>query len=238
MSSVGAKVDRGRGTMRFGGDAVRSMAEAARAVGGARVVPVGILGEVWPGDAVWARLGGGGGAAGFVASAPAFLFTQRLSSLSYTKLLSSPSVALTGPLGPSLLHQRLNQPDDCWLGFIPGRDCGLVCSTFGSGTAPLPMPESFDEALGFPEEFPKPRSSSSATSCVVRVEVRNSDPDAGTTGIGDPSINDTKPEGEDGRPLGNIEAVGVVVVDSSVLEEPHQVPALEPAYGDSLSGCS
>ena len=134
MSSVGAKVDRGRGTMRFGGDAVRSMAEAARAVGGARVVPVGILGEVWPGDAVWARLGGGGSAAGFVASAPAynnlrlgnrahllrltFLFTQRLSSLSYTKLLSSPSVALTGPLDPSLFHHRLNQPDDCWLGFI------------------------------------------------------------------------------------------------------------------------
>lgn len=122
--------------MRFGGDAERSMAEAARAVGGARLVPVGILGEVWLGDTVWARLGGGGGAAGFAASAPAynnlrlgnlahlllkltFLFTQRLSSLSYTKLLSSPSVALTGPLDPSLLHQRLNQPDDCWLGFAP-----------------------------------------------------------------------------------------------------------------------
>ena len=122
--------------MRFGGDAVRSMAEAARAGGGAEVVPVGILGAVWPGDVVWARVGGGGGAAGFVASEPAynnlrlgnrarqllkltFLFTQRLSSLSYTKLLSSPSVALTGPLDPSLLHQRLNQPDGCWLGFVP-----------------------------------------------------------------------------------------------------------------------
>jgi len=108
--SVGAKVDRGRGTMRFGGDAVRSMAEAARAGGGATA---GILGAVCLGDAVWARVGGGGGPAGFVASALAFLFTQRLSSLSYTKLLSSPSVALTGPLDPSLFHQRLNQLDGC-----------------------------------------------------------------------------------------------------------------------------
>jgi hypothetical protein len=115
--------------MRFGGEAVRSMAEAARAGGGASVVPAAILGAVCPGDAVWARVGGGGGPAGFVASAPAynnlrlgnrvhplleltFLFTQRLSSLSYTKLLSSPSVALTGPPDPSLFHQRLNQLDE------------------------------------------------------------------------------------------------------------------------------
>ena len=70
--SVDDKVDRGRGTMRFGGDAVRSMAEAARAGGGAKVVPIGILGAVWLGDTVWARTGGGGGAAGLVASAPAY----------------------------------------------------------------------------------------------------------------------------------------------------------------------
>ena len=137
VPSADAKVDRGRGTMRFGGDAVRSMAEAARAGGGA-VVPVSVLGALWRGDAVWARVGGGGGCIASVpaASVPAyndlrlgnrtytllkltFLFTQRLSSLSYTKLLFSPSVALIGPLDPSLFHQRLNQPDDCWLGFCP-----------------------------------------------------------------------------------------------------------------------
>ena len=70
--SVTAREDRGRGTMRFGGDAVRSMAEAARGGGGARVLPAGILGAVCPGDVVWARMGGGGGAAGFVTSAPAY----------------------------------------------------------------------------------------------------------------------------------------------------------------------
>jgi len=43
-SPVGSKADRGRGTMRFGGDAVRSMAEAARAGGGARGTPFGFLG--------------------------------------------------------------------------------------------------------------------------------------------------------------------------------------------------
>ena len=43
-SPVGGKVDRGRGTMRFGGDAVRSTAEAARGGGGARETPFGFLG--------------------------------------------------------------------------------------------------------------------------------------------------------------------------------------------------
>jgi hypothetical protein len=43
-SSPEGKADRGRGTMRFGGDAVRSMAEAARAGGGARETPFGFLG--------------------------------------------------------------------------------------------------------------------------------------------------------------------------------------------------
>lgn len=42
-SSVGAKADRGRGTVRFGGDALRSMAEAARAGGGAGEYPFGFL---------------------------------------------------------------------------------------------------------------------------------------------------------------------------------------------------
>lgn len=45
-SPVGAKADRGRETIRFGGDAVRSMAEAARAGGGARETPFVFLGAV------------------------------------------------------------------------------------------------------------------------------------------------------------------------------------------------
>jgi len=40
---VGGKADRGRGTIRFGGDAVRSIADAARAGGGAKETPFGIL---------------------------------------------------------------------------------------------------------------------------------------------------------------------------------------------------
>ncbi len=51
-SPAGGKVDRGRGTPRFGGDAVRSMAEAARTVGGAGESPFGILGTTWLGDVV------------------------------------------------------------------------------------------------------------------------------------------------------------------------------------------
>jgi hypothetical protein len=42
-SPVGGKADRGW-SMRFGGDAVRSTAEAARAGGGARETPFGFLG--------------------------------------------------------------------------------------------------------------------------------------------------------------------------------------------------
>ena len=45
-SPVGGRADRGRGTMRLGGDAVRSMAEEARAGGGARVTPFVFLGAV------------------------------------------------------------------------------------------------------------------------------------------------------------------------------------------------
>ena len=58
--------------MHFGGDAVRSMAEAVRGGGGARVVPIGILSAVWLGDTVWVWMGGGGGAAGLVALALAY----------------------------------------------------------------------------------------------------------------------------------------------------------------------
>jgi hypothetical protein len=50
--SAGAKFDREREAMRFGGDAVRSMAEAARAGGGAKKDPFGILGAEWLGEAV------------------------------------------------------------------------------------------------------------------------------------------------------------------------------------------
>jgi len=51
-SPVGGKADRGRGTIRFGGDAVRSIAEAARAGGGAKEAPFAILGTERPGDVV------------------------------------------------------------------------------------------------------------------------------------------------------------------------------------------
>jgi hypothetical protein len=43
-SPVGGKADRGRETIRFGGDAVRSTAEAARGGGGARETPFAVLG--------------------------------------------------------------------------------------------------------------------------------------------------------------------------------------------------
>ena len=43
-SPVGGKADRGRGTMRFGGEALRSTAEAARGGGGPRETPFVFLG--------------------------------------------------------------------------------------------------------------------------------------------------------------------------------------------------
>ena len=65
--STGARLDRPRGGARFGGD-VTSTAEAGRD-GGASAEP---LCERPPeGDAVCTREGGGGGVAGFEASAPA-----------------------------------------------------------------------------------------------------------------------------------------------------------------------
>lgn len=51
-SPPGGKADRGRRTVRLGGDAERSMAEAARAGGGAGDTPFGILGAGWLGDVV------------------------------------------------------------------------------------------------------------------------------------------------------------------------------------------
>jgi hypothetical protein len=51
-SSPGGKADRGRGTIRLGGDAERSMAEAARAGGGTGDTPFGFLRVEWLGDVV------------------------------------------------------------------------------------------------------------------------------------------------------------------------------------------
>lgn len=51
-SPDGGKADRGRGTIRFGGDAVRSIAEAARAGGGGKEAPFVILGAKRLGDVV------------------------------------------------------------------------------------------------------------------------------------------------------------------------------------------
>lgn len=71
-SAIGTKFDRGRVPFsdRLGGDIVRSMADAERAGGGMGVVPLGILGAEWPGEAVWARAGGAGGPEVVVASPP------------------------------------------------------------------------------------------------------------------------------------------------------------------------
>ena len=64
-ASDGTRLERGR---IFGGESVRSIAVAGRA-GGVRAMggPVGSLAAAVPGEAVWAR-GGGGAAAGFSSS--------------------------------------------------------------------------------------------------------------------------------------------------------------------------
>lgn len=69
--SDGTKLDRTR-IGGLGGESVRSMAVAGR-TGGVRAIggPVGSLAVAVPGDAVCARDGGGGGAAGFSSAAPA-----------------------------------------------------------------------------------------------------------------------------------------------------------------------
>lgn len=75
----GTKFDRTREIDFFGGPAPVSKADAGRGGGG----PAGgDLGPTSRGDTVWALDGGAGGGLGFVASAPAFLFTHLLSSWS------------------------------------------------------------------------------------------------------------------------------------------------------------
>ena len=90
----GTKFDRTRGAFfAVGGDTLRSIADAER-VGGGVGDEVDGTRLLRPGEAVWARVGGGGGAAGLVGSAPAFLLIHFFSSLSYTNEVSSPRLAL------------------------------------------------------------------------------------------------------------------------------------------------
>jgi hypothetical protein len=56
--------------------------------------------------------------------------------------------------------------------------------------------------------------------------------DSETEGIGDTSINDTKPDDEDERSFGIRGTVGVVVLEFSALEEPHHAPARESLSED------
>lgn len=107
-------------------------------------------------------------------------------------------------------------------------------ATFESGVEFALVPESFNEALRLLELFPKPRSSSSSSSCVVRVAERLGTLDAGIVGIGGTSTNDTKSDGEDDRSLGNIVTTGVVL-ESSALEESHHPPPWESLSGNSFS---
>lgn len=69
-SAGGAKFDRTRMGPLDGGEALRSIADAARVGGpdiGCRVLPI-------PGEAVWALEGGGGGNDGFGVSSPLAFF--------------------------------------------------------------------------------------------------------------------------------------------------------------------
>lgn len=116
-SSVGTRFERTRG-----GLTVRSAAAATDAgrlrggpasggpLGGIPGCELGGGGAPVEGEAVCER-GGGGGVAGPGAGRGALGLIHRFSSLSYTRLISSPSLALMGP--PSELPQRrgsLNQP--------------------------------------------------------------------------------------------------------------------------------
>lgn len=67
-SGVGTKVDRIRGVVLLGGDVSTSVADVERFGGRDSGGPSG-RGPVIAGDAVWARIGGGGGVA-FTASVP------------------------------------------------------------------------------------------------------------------------------------------------------------------------
>lgn len=84
----------GGGCVRTGGLAVDARMTVAGGVDNceAKEPLAAVLGE-----AVWA-LGGGTTAAGGGVSAPTFLLTHRFSTGSYTKEVSSPSLALIGPL--------------------------------------------------------------------------------------------------------------------------------------------
>ena len=118
---------------------------------------------------------------------------------------------------------------------LPGRECASGSAAFESGPELLRVSGSFKEALRLLEEFPKPRSSSSSSSsCVARVEERMGTLDSGMAGMDDAFINDTKPEGGDERSFGDRATVGVVALESSVLEEPHHAPA--PLSDVSFSG--
>ena len=120
---------------------------------------------------------------------------------------------------------------------LPGRERVSGSAAFESGAEPSRVPGSFKEALRLLEEFPKPRSSSSSSSssCVARVEERMGTLDSGMAGMDDTFINDTKPDGGDERPFGDVATVGVVVLESPVLEEPHHAPA--PLSDKSFSSC-
>ena len=111
---------------------------------------------------------------------------------------------------------------------LPGRERVSVSAGFESGTELSRVPGSFKEALRLLEGFPKPRSSSSSSSlCVARAEERGVMLESDIEGIGDTSINDTKSDDGDERSFGNRGTVGVVVLEFSVLEEPHHAPAGE-----------
>lgn len=120
---------------------------------------------------------------------------------------------------------------------LPGRERASGSVAFESGAEPSRVPGSFKEALRLLEEFPKPRSSSSSSSCVARVEERMGTLDSGIAGIDETFINDTKPDGGDEQSFGNRATVGVVVLESSVLEEPHHAPARKSPSDDSVSNC-
>jgi hypothetical protein len=59
--------------------------------------------------------------------------------------------------------------------------------------------------------------------------------EVGIAGLGGTSINETKPDGGDELSLGNMETVGVVVLESPELEEPHHASAREPTSDVSFS---
>jgi len=82
VSGGGARLERTRMTVLFGGDTLRSIADAERAGGASpRFEPAESVDLDLPGEAVWA-LDGGGGGAGVSGSDGAFLLTQRFKSLS------------------------------------------------------------------------------------------------------------------------------------------------------------